>query len=658
MEALVKRLNETAHRYYTSGTSPLTDAEWDALYDELVVLESETGIVLGDSPTRRVGAAPLASFAQHRHLARLWSMDKAQSREALLSWAARAEKLRVQTEGLPPLAFVVEHKFDGLTINLTYEDGRLVQAATRGNGEVGEAILPQVMTIRRVPLSIAFRGRVEVHGEAFMRLSAFEAYNKGAAEPLKNPRNSAAGALRSLDPQVAASRRLDACFYNVGYIEGEAFRDHAQMLQFLEDNRFPISGCEIYANDIAQALEAVEEIERERGELDYMIDGAVIKVCDFLTREALGYTDKFPRWAVAYKFEAEEQASTLRGVTWEVGRTGKLTPLAHVEPVELAGATVQRATLNNYGDILRKRVAVGARVWIRRSNEVIPEIMGRVDEYVPGERAIDKPERCPACGSDLVEQGAHLFCPNRDGCVPQIVMRLTHYASRDALDIEGLSDKTARQLYEQLGVAEPSALYALTAGQLSALERFGDKKAENLIAAIEKRKAPSLDAFIFALGIANVGRRTARALCERFGSLEALAAAAIEDLTAIPDVGPVVAQSVRDFFLDEANRREIERLSHAGVTPVFEAGPVGGALDGLSVVVTGTLPSLSRQQAERLITRHGGKPAQSVSKKTAFVVAGENAGSKLTKAEQLGIPVLDEAAFLARINVGHDETMV
>jgi DNA ligase (NAD+) len=322
-----------------------------------------------------------------------------------------------------------------------------------------------------------------------MRLSVFDAYNKTAAEPLKSPRNAAAGALRNLDPAVTASRKLDARFYDVGYIEGRAFKDQAEMLGFLRENRFPVSDCEVIADSVDSAIEAVEGIEASRGELDYLIDGAVIRITDFQTREALGFTDKFPRWAVAYKFEAEEVTATLEDVTWELGRTGKLTPLAHVSPVELAGATVKRATLNNFGDIQRKRVKLGAKVWIRRSNEVIPEIMGSVGEYAEGERDILPPENCPACGAKVEARGANLFCPNRR-CRPQVVARLAHFASRDALDIETLSDKTCAVLYDALGVSEPADLYALSIDQLTNLDRFGPKKAQNLLSALEASKTP------------------------------------------------------------------------------------------------------------------------------------------------------------------------
>ena len=651
MRELVDWLNETAYQYYTLDDPTVSDREWDAKYDELVRMERETGVRLPDSPTRRVGGAVLPYFEPHTHLARLWSMDKAQSVDALRDWARRAEKLRAEANAdLPAPEYVVEHKFDGLTINLTYENGQLVGAATRGNGVVGEEILPQVRTIRSVPLSIPFQGRMEVHGEGFMRISVLEAYNRTAKEPLKNPRNAAAGALRNLDPAVTAARRLDACFYDVGYIEGKAFANQREMMDFLRENRFPVSDCEIYCPTLERAIEAVREIEQTRGDLDYMIDGAVLKLCDFATRDALGFTDKFPRWAVAYKFEAEEVTTLLTDVTWQIGRTGKLTPLAHVEPVELAGATVRRATLNNWTDIQRKRVRIGARVWIRRSNEVIPEIMGRVDEFEPGERDVEKPAVCPECGSPLEERGAHLFCPNRDGCRRQIVMRLSHFAGRDAMDIDTFSEKTAEQLVDAGLLQEADQLYRLTAEQLTGLDRFGEKKAAKLVAAIEASKHRRLDAFIYAIGIPNIGVKTARDLAERFGSMDALRAATAEELTGMDDVGEIVAESVRGFFADPANRRLVDALLAEGVAPEAPQRPAeGGAFEGMTVVVTGTLASMSRAEAEEAVRQAGGKAAGSVSKKTSLVVYGEAAGSKLTKAQALGVPVADEAEFLRRL---------
>ena len=651
MRELVDWLNETAYQYYTLDDPTVSDREWDAKYDELVRMERETGERLPDSPTRRVGGAVLPYVEPHAHLARLWSMDKAQSVDALRDWARRAEKLRAEANAdLPAPEYVVEHKFDGLTINLTYENGQLVGAATRGNGIFGEEILAQARTIRSVPLSIPFQGRMEVHGEGFMRISVLEAYNRTAKEPLKNPRNAAAGALRNLDPAVTAARRLDACFYDVGYIEGKAFANQREMMDFLRENRFPVSDCEIYCPTLERAIEAVREIEQTRGDLDYMIDGAVLKLCDFATRDALGFTDKFPRWAVAYKFEAEEVTTLLTDVTWQIGRTGKLTPLAHVEPVELAGATVRRATLNNWTDIQRKRVRIGARVWIRRSNEVIPEIMGRVDEFEPGERDVEKPVVCPECGSPLEERGAHLFCPNRDGCRRQIVMRLSHFAGRDAMDIDTFSEKTAEQLVDAGLLQEADQLYRLTAEQLTGLDRFGEKKAAKLVAAIEASRHRRLDAFIYAIGIPNIGVKTARDLAERFGSMDALRAATAEELTGMDDVGEIVAESVRGFFADPANRRLVDALLAEGVVPEAPQRPAeGGAFEGMTVVVTGTLASMSRAEAEEAVRQAGGKAAGSVSKKTSLVVYGEAAGSKLTKAQALGVPVADEAEFLRRL---------
>ncbi|MDO4369770.1 MAG: NAD-dependent DNA ligase LigA [Clostridia bacterium] len=646
MRELVDRLNETAHQYYTLDNPTISDKEWDAMYDELVRLEAESGERLPDSPTRRVGGDVLAGFEPHTHIARLWSMGKAQSIDALREWAQRADKLRREA-GLGELKYVVEHKFDGLTINLTYENGNLVQAATRGNGVTGEAILPQAMTIRTIPLKIPFTGRMEVHGEAFMKLSVLDQYNKTAKEPLKNPRNAAAGALRNLDPNVTAARRLDACFYDVGYIEGRAFTDQADMIAFLRENRFPVSDCEMYCDDLESAIRAVHQVEQSRPDLDYMIDGAVIKITDFAVREALGYTDKFPRWAVAYKFEAEEVTTTLEDVTWQIGRTGKLTPLAHVAPVELAGATVRRATLNNWQDILRKRVKIGAGVWIRRSNEVIPEIMGRVDEIRDGEREIEKPTVCPACGSALVERGAHLFCPNRDGCKPQIVMRLKHFAGRDAMDIDTFSEKTAQQLVDAGLIQEADQLYSLKREDLCALDRFGEKKADNLIAAIEKSKDCKLSAFIYAIGIPNIGTKTARDLADRYPDMDALRRAPREELVQMDDVGDIVADSIAGFFEDENNVRLVDALLAAGVSPrrpqIVDAG---GALAGMTVVVTGTLAHFSRAEAEEAVRMAGGKAAGSVSKKTSLVVAGEAAGSKLDKANALGVRVIDEAEFM------------
>ena len=644
LRSLVDRLNETAYAYYVLDNPLISDKQWDEMYNELVSLEKETGTVLPDSPTHRVGGETLPSFQQHRHVTRLWSMDKVQSIDALRQWVERTEKLVGQKD----LRYYVEYKFDGLTLNLTYEDGQLVQAATRGNGIVGEAILPQARTIRSVPLRIPYQGFLEVQGECIMRLSTLEKYNKTAREPLKNARNAAAGALRNLDPAVTASRHLDAFFYQIGTITDPPYHSQEEMLEFLRQQGFQVSPYLGRPAGTEEIISCIREIETQRPALDWLIDGAVVKVGDFALREQMGFTDKFPRWAVAYKFEAEENVTVLRNVTWELGRTGKLTPLAHLDPVDFYGVTVRKATLNNWGDIQRKRVAINAPVWIRRSNDVIPEILGRVGEPSPDERPIEKPACCPSCGKPLVERGAHLFCMNRDNCRPQAVARISHFAGREAMDIDGLSEKTAGLMYDELGVKDPADLYHLSRQQILSLNAFKDKKTDNLLDALEKSKHCTLDAFLFALGIPNVGRKTARDLAAAFGTLDKAEQASMEELTAIPDVGEIVAQSVIEFFSFEENRVMIERLLKAGVEPKTTQVKTGDTFSGMSIVVTGTLPTLSRKEAEDLIRACGGTAASSVSKKTAFVVAGEAAGSKLAKAQALGIEIIDEDELLRR----------
>jgi DNA ligase (NAD+) len=658
MARLVEEINVHNRNYYTLDNPVISDKEYDALYDELVALERETGVVLPNSPTRRVGGEILKGFEPHRHKARLWSLDKARTEADLLAWNARVQKAiadyneRNPDHPLPKPSYVIELKFDGLTLNLTYEGGQLVQAATRGNGVVGEGILPQVKTIRTVPLTIPFPGVIEVQGEGIMHLSVFEEYNRTAAEPLKNPRNAAAGALRNLDPRVTAERKLNAFFYNVGYAEGVSFESHAQMIRFLKDNGFLVNDYTAYFDRIEDVAEELKRIEERRSGFDFLIDGAVVKLTDMRTREALGYTDKFPRWAIAWKFEAEEATTVLLAVDWQVGRTGKLTPIARVEPVELAGVTVQNCTLNNMGDIERKglKYGLGTRVWIRRSNDVIPEILGRASEEEGGE--IVCPTHCPACGSPLEQRGAHLFCNNKLGCKPQIVARITHFASRDAMDIETFSVATAEQLYDECGVRDPADLYGLTKEQLVALDRFGERKAQKLLDAIEQSKGRDLASFLFALGIPNTGKATTKMLADHFGSLDAVMAATAEELQQLPDVGGVVAESIAGFFADPMNRESIARMRAAGVKAEVErpaAVRTDSVFSGKTVVLTGTLSSMTRDEAAKKLEALGAKVAGSVSKKTDFVIAGESAGSKLAKARELGVTVIDDEAEFLRM---------
>ena len=655
MQELIGKLNAASKAYYDGNDAIMSDDEWDAMYAELRRLEAQTGERLADSPTRRVGGEVMEGFLPHRHIARLWSMDKAQSEEEILAWAQRCERLTREAGGLPENRYCVEYKLDGLTLNLTYDGGRLVQAATRGNGEVGEGILPQAQTIRCIPHEIPFKGRMEVQGECIMRLSTLEKYNETADEPLKNARNAAAGALRNLDPKVTASRNLDALFYQVGYIEGRSFDTQTEMLDFLRENGLPVSPFTGYASTIEEALALVHGIEAERDSLDFLIDGATIKLTDMRTREVLGTTDKFPRWSIAFKFPAQETVTKLLNVSWELGRTGKLTPLAHLEPVDICGVTVKRATLNNYGDICRKHVRVGSDVWVRRSNDVIPEIMGVVweGEGEAPETDIVPPTVCPACGGALTQRGAHIFCLNRQSCRPQAIARMAHFASRQGMDIEAFSEKTAELFYDNLGVRSAADLYTLDKASMVVLKGFGEKKADKLLAELNKSKDCELDAFLFAIGIPNIGKKTARDLMEHFGSLDSLMQADEDELTALDDVGGIVAASITEFFADEDNQAFVRRLLACGVKPQIHQEEAAGELfAGMTFVLTGTLPTLTRAQAEEMIRKNGGKATGSVSKKTSVVLAGESAGSKLEKAQKLGVRIMDEAEFLAAIENG------
>lgn len=644
---LVDKLNEYSKAYYVLDAPKISDKEYDELYDELLRLEEQSGIILPDSPTQRVGGDPLPCFEPHTHIHRLWSLDKVRTREDLIDWGRKVERI-AESQQLPKVKYALEYKFDGLTINLTYEGGRLMTGATRGNGIVGEDITPQIKTIRTVPLTIPFKGKMEVQGECYMKLSVLDEINKTTDEKLKNARNAAAGALRNLDPRITAKRRLDCYCYNVGYIEGKKLETQDEMLGFLRENGFTVSDYLVFCDDIETVCDEIDKAEESRPHLDFLIDGMVVKVRDFATREALGATEKFPRWAMAFKFAAEETTTTVRDITWEVGRTGKLTPRASFDPVELAGATIRHATLNNFDDIQRKRVGIGSRVFIRRSNDVIPEILSAVEGDVP-ERQVEKPTVCPACGAHVEHRGVHLYCTNSLSCAPQIAGRLAHYASRDAMDIDTFSEKTAALFVEELKLKSIPDLYDLGPQDYMGLQGFGERRINNLMAAIERSKDCTLGAFIFAIGIPNVGAKTAKDLARRFGTIEALRSATVEQLTEVPDVGEIVARSIVEFFADPSIATQVDRLLAHGVKPRPEEVQQDSPISGKTIVVTGTLEKLDRRQAEALIESLGGKAAGSVSKKTDYVLAGESAGSKLTKARELGVRVLNEQEFFELI---------
>lgn len=635
---LTDKLNDYAYRYYVLDDPVVTDDVYDRMYDELVGLEKQSGIVLPDSPTRRVGGEPVRAFEPHTHINRLYSLDKCRTFDELREWA---EKVRKAAGGETPL-FTLEYKLDGLTLVVTYIDGDFAWAATRGNGVVGETVTAQAKTIKSIPRHIDVKGRTEVKGECIMRRSAFRKYNETAEEPLKNPRNGAAGALRNLDPEVTAKRNLDMVFYDVNYIEDGSVHSQQEGVSWLKNHGFHTEKLSV-TSDIDEIIRQIQAVDRDK--LDFDIDGMVIKTDSYALRDKLGFTDKFPRWAIAYKFEAEETTTRVIDVVWQVGRTGKLTPLALLEPVELCGATVRRATLNNYADIQRKKVRKGSTVFIRRSNDVIPEILSAVEGT--GTEDIAKPIVCPDCGAPVVESGAHLFCSNRENCRTSIIASITHFASKDCMDIEGLSKSTVTRFYDELSLRHAYSLYDITRQDLLGLESFKDKKADNLLAAIERSKHVKLSSFINALGIPNVGKVLASDLASIYGDIEKLAAASPDELAKIDDVGEIVANGIHGFF--EKNKDLPKQFFDRGVTPVADVA-TSGAFDGQYVVLTGTLASMTRSKAAELIEARGGKVQNSVTGETTLLVAGEKAGSKLAKAQAAGIRIINENEFLSLVN--------
>ncbi|HCL4446359.1 TPA: NAD-dependent DNA ligase LigA [Clostridium botulinum] len=656
MKELVEELNQYAYEYYVLDNPSISDKEYDLKYDELVILEKKTEVTLPYSPTQRVGDKILGEFSKYTHKGRLWSLDKAQNMEQLIEWHNRNLKVIEQynsmsEDKLPELRYIVTKKFDGLTVNCTYdENGILIKSATRGTGIIGEDITAQIKTIKTVPLKIKNNHVIEVHGEAIMTKTAFEEYNKAAQVPLKNLRNGAAGALRNLDIKETARRNLSAFFYDVGYNEGPEFKSYREMMNFIKNMGLPQDKYIKECANMEEVEKEIEYIESIRGELDYDIDGAVIVVDDIKTREILGYTIKFPKWAIAYKFEAKEITTKLLDVEWNVGRSGRVTPTALLEPVELGGVTVKRATLNNMDDIKRKNVKLGAKVLVRRSNDVIPEIMGVVEESLEESEEIQAPDRCPYCNSHLVQNGVHYYCENTLSCKPQMVKSIVHFASREAMNIAGFSEKTAEQLFEKLDIKSIADLYKIKKEELLTLEKFKDKKSQNLIDAIQNSKNCDLASFIYALGIPNVGKKTANDLVMKFKTLESIKNTTIEQLVEVPDVGEIVAKSIYDFFEDEKIISNIEELLNLGVKPYYEEERIDeNPFMGKTIVVTGSLNNYSRGEIKDKLQSLGAKVSSSVSKNTDYVLVGEKPGSKYEKAIELGVKVINEEEFSNKI---------
>ena len=651
MEEMVAKLNQWSRAYYTLDKPLVSDGEYDQLYDALVDLEKKTGKVLPNSPSLRVGDQVLDEFQKYTHKGQLYSLDKAQDYESLEAWEKRNLKILSDAGYTKDLSYVVELKFDGLTINVTYEKGLLTHGATRGNGRVGEEILEQIRRIPSIPLSIDGDETLEIQGEGLMPLPALEDYNKTAKEPLKNARNAAAGALRNLDPNVVKERRLTAYFYNIGYHPERTFTSDLEMKEKIKSLGLKLHPYLHLEKSLQGVFKRIEEVESFREDLDVLTDGVVIKINETQAREILGFTNKFPRWAIAYKFAAKEATTILRKVHWNVGRTGKVTPTAEFDPVNIEGVTIRRATLNNYDDILRKKVELGSRILLRRSNDVIPEIMGTVPSDEPTEK-IEKPQYCPFCHAEIVQEGVHIFCPNSLSCQPQLLAKMQHFASRGAMDIEGLSEKTLAKLMAEKGVESMGDLYDLNFEDFRSMEGFGDKRSQLLVDAIEASKNPDLDHFIYALGIHQVGERTARDLAQAFGSLENLQEAKEEDLLNIPDMGPVTAHELVTFFHDPEIIKELDHLKKSGVqVKTYQKSEKKQIFTDKTFVLTGAL-SRKRSEVEEEIRQFGGKTSSSVSKNTDYVLAGEKPGSKIKDAEKLGVKIISQEDYQEMVDKG------
>lgn len=638
MKQLIEKIKKYNYEYYVLDNPTVSDKEYDDVYYRLVELEKISGIILEDSPTKQVGDTVLKGFKKHTHEKKLYSLDKCNQYEELYNWMVDINRQ------YGPQSYSVEYKYDGLRITVTYENGKLVSAATRGNGEIGEDVTEQVKTINSLPHTIPFKGRVIFMGEAMMKNSVFEEYNRTAQEPLKNPRNGVAGAIRTLDLSITRSRKVDIFFYDILLCSKE-LKTQSEIHSFICENGL-LADMFYVSNDINSIINRVKSIDKLRDSLDVQIDGAVIKLDNVALREEIGFTSKFPKWSIAFKYAPQEVSAKLNDVVWQVGRTGKLTPIAEIEPTELAGATVKRATLNNYGDILRKRIKINSKVFVRRSNEVIPEILGVAEDFEDS-KTIEKPTKCPCCGARLTEIGANLFCLNHDGCIEQIVDKVTHYTSRNAMNIEGISEKTIYQLHEKYNLSSVDDLYYVTSEQLAQLEGFKEKKIANFLKSIEKSKTPNFNNFIYSLGIPQVGEKTAKDLAKNFPDIEMLMKASVDDLIQINDIGEIMAKNIVEFFSDDYNKKLIDSLLHCGIKINYPKSVSKDTfLSGKTIVLTGSLQNYTRDDATKILENCGAIVTGSVSKKTNFVLAGDSAGSKLTKAKELGIEILSETDLI------------
>ena len=647
LEALREQIRYHSRKYYTEDDPEISDFQYDQLYRQLETLEGEyPDLVTSDSPTQKIGGAVYNTFAEVVHQVPLESLHDSFSQEELRDFDRRVREAAGDVE------YVVEPKFDGLSVALEYRDGLFVRGSTRGDGVTGEDVTENIRTIRSVPKvlrePVPF---LEVRGEVYMSDTSFqrlcERQELLEEKPFKNPRNAAAGSLRQKDPKITAQRELSIFVFNVQQAEGTELSRHDQSLQWLKGLGFPVPPEYLVSGDMEKVLSFIQEIGRRRGEFDFPIDGAVVKVNSFAQREELGSTAKFPRWAEAFKYPPEEKETTLLSIEVNVGRTGVLTPTGVFAPVTLAGTTVSRATLHNQDFIAEKDIRVGSRVVLRKAGEIIPEVVA-VLENPPDSQPYRLPEACPSCGEQVtrVEGEAATRCTNPQ-CPAQLLRNLIHFASRDAMDIDGLGPAILEQLLQAGMVSSPADLYTLDPEKLKNLERFGKKSAENLLAAVERSKENDLYRLVYALGIPHIGAKAAQVLCEAFPTMEGIQGASEEELSQIEGFGGIMSQEAAAFFQRESVRALVERLRELGVNmEARKQEAKGDALAGSTFVLTGTLPTMSRKEASQLIESHGGKVTSSVSKKTSYVLAGEDAGSKLEKARQLEIPVLTEEELL------------
>lgn len=652
IELLTRQLNEHIHRYYVEDAPIISDYDYDMMMRKLSALEDEFPDLRSPiSPTQRVGGEVAENFEPFRHEVPLLSLQDAFSYDELVAFDERVKRV------CPEASYAVELKIDGLSVALTYEKGVFVSGATRGDGLVGEDVTTNLKTIGSIPMVLTEPVDIVVRGEVYMPRKSFERLNEQCVQAGKktfaNPRNAAAGSLRQLDSKITAERRLDIFVFNIQQIAGKMPEGHAESLDYLKRLGFKVSPCYKLFSDITEAFAEVERFNAIRDELGFDIDGAVLKVDRFADRAILGETVKVPRWSIAYKYPPEQKPTLLKGITIQVGRTGVLTPNAELEPVQLAGTTVSRATLHNQNYIRDLDIRVGDTVIVQKAGDIIPEVVRVVGEKRPADsRHYEMPEVCPVCGGGLIpdESGIALRCGNGE-CPAKIQRQFEHFASKAAMDIDGLGPAIVEQLLENKLIERLDDLYRLEKEQLAALEGFGEKSADNLLMALERSKQAPLDRVLYALGIRNIGSKAAKLLADRFGSIDQIMNATVDEIADIYDFGDTMAENVVEFFAREENRSLVERLRLAGLKMTYEKEEVSDQLAGKTFVLSGGLASMSRDEAGAAIERLGGKVSGSVSKKTSYLILGDKPGSKLTKAQALGIPVIEEDEFLKMIDV-------